>query len=184
VRTYPYTIENGSGEFLTWLGIQHDPDGDRVNAGARAVPGAGPPMHVHRMQEEAMTVVAGKLGYQIAGEEPRFAGPGETAIFAPGVAHKWWNAGTTELRCTGWAKPPHNVEFFLGAIFDSMKRSGRPRPSFFDAAFLLTRYKTEMTMLEIPAPVQTLVFPVLIVIGRLLGKYDRYKDAPEPIKAS
>jgi hypothetical protein len=39
-----------------------------------------------------------------------------------------------------------------------------------------------MKMLEIPAPVQTLVFPELIVIGRLLGKYDRYKDAPEPIR--
>jgi len=183
MRTYPYTIENGSGEFLTFLGIQHGADGDRVNAESRALPGAGPPMHAHQLQEEAMTVVSGKLGYQVAGQEPQFAGPGETAIFAPGVAHKWWNAGTTELRCTGWAKPPHNVEFFLGAIFDSMKRSGKPRPSLFDAAFLLTRYKTEMVMLEIPAPVQTLLFPVLIAIGRMLGKYDRYKDAPEPIKA-
>ncbi len=184
MHRYPRTIENGSGEALVFLGVVPDQGGDRLEVEVRAQPGAGPPMHVHYLQEEAMTVVAGKLGFQINGEQPRYASPGETMIFAPGVGHRWWNAGTTELHCTGWAKPPHNVEYFLSALFASMKRSGRKRPDFFDAAFLLTRYRTEMGMLEIPAVVQKLAFPVLLAVGTILGKYAKFKDAPEPVQAS
>lgn len=181
MHRYPYKIENGSGEELIFLRLVGDEGGDRLEVEIRAQPGAGPPMHVHYQQEEAMTVVAGTLGFQIPGEPPRLAGPGETAIFAPGVGHRWWNAGTTELHCTGWAKPAHNVEYFLTALFDSMKRAGRQRPDFFDAAFLLTRYRTEVRMLEIPAVVQALAFPVLLAVGRMLGRFARYTDAPEPI---
>lgn len=98
MRNYPYTVENGSGEVLTFLGVALDQDGDRLEAASRARPGAGPPMHVHYLQEEAMTVVSGTLGFQIVGEPPRYAGPGETVIFAPGVGHRWWNAGSSAPR--------------------------------------------------------------------------------------
>jgi quercetin dioxygenase-like cupin family protein len=179
---YPHKIENGSGEVVTFLGVVRTQGGDRIEVELRAQPAAGPPMHVHHLQEEAMTVVEGTLGFQTVGEQPRYAGPGETMIFAPGVGHRWWNAGTTELHCTGWAKPPHNVEYFLTAIFDSMKRSGRKRPGVFDAAFLLTRYQSEMGMLEIPAVVQKVVFPVLLAVGKVLRKYDKFNDAPEPVQ--
>ena len=103
--------------------------------------------------------MAGKLGLQFAGEQPRYAEAGEAIILKRGVGHRWWNAGTTELRCTGWATPPNNIEYFLTALFDSMKRSGRKRPGFFDAAFLLTRYRSEIRMLDIPAVVQKVAFP-------------------------
>ncbi len=181
MHTYPYTIENGSGEELVFLGVVPGEAAQRLEVQIRALPGAGPPMHVHHLQAEAMTVVSGKLGFQIDDGEPRYVGPGETMVFAPGVGHRWWNAGTTELQCTGWAEPAHNVEYFLTALFGSMKRGGRKRPGFFDAAFLLTRYRSEVRMLDIPAIVQTAVFPVLLAVGRLVGKYDRFQDAPEPV---
>ena len=50
-------------------------------------------MHVHYLQEEAARVVRGKLGYQVLGGEPQFAGPGELVVWPAGTAHKWWNAG-------------------------------------------------------------------------------------------
>jgi hypothetical protein len=37
-------------------------------------------------------------------------------------------------------------------------------------------------MAVIPAVVQRLVFPVLVIVGRLLGKYRKYADAPEPVR--
>jgi hypothetical protein len=77
VRRYPYTIANGHGEQLIFTGVTHEPDGDRLEADGVAEPGAGPPMHVHYLQEEAARVVTGRMGYQVLGQEPKFAGPGE-----------------------------------------------------------------------------------------------------------
>ncbi len=97
MKKYPYKIENGSGEELVFLGVVRDEGSDRLEVEIHAQPGTGPPMHVHYLQEEAATVVTGQMGFQIEGEKPRFAGPGETIVFARGVGHRWWNAGSTEL---------------------------------------------------------------------------------------
>ena len=37
-------------------------------------------------------------------------------------------------------------------------------------------------MLAIPAPVQRFVFPVVVAIGRLLGRHRRFDGAPEPVR--
>ena len=37
-------------------------------------------------------------------------------------------------------------------------------------------------MAEIPAAVQRFVFPVLVAVGRLRGKYGKYAGAPEPVR--
>ena len=175
---FPYTIDNGAGETLTFVRVVPTDRGDRLEVEFRALAGAGPPMHAHHLQEEAMTVLAGKVGYQIPGGPPQYAEAGESVVFPPGVAHRWWNAGTTELQGTGWMMPPLNGRYFLTALFASMKQSGGKRPGLFDVAFLLTRYRSEFAMLQIPAVVQRLLFPILLVVGRLLGKYRRYADAP------
>jgi len=178
-RSYPYTIDNGCGEFLTFKGITEGSDGTRVEAEGVAQPGAGPPMHVHYLQDEAVRVVSGKLGHQALGGEPQIAGPGELVVWPAGTPHKWWNAGDDELRSTGWCKPPDNIEFFLGTLFASTKANGG-RPGLFDAAFLLTRYRSEFGMIDMPAAVRHIVIPIVYVAGMVLGKYKTFKDAPEP----
>ena len=92
-------------------------------------------MHIHHMQTESMTVDAGRVGVQIAGEPEFFRGPGETVTFAPGVEHRFWNAGEDELVMTGEVYPPHNLEYFLTQVFASTKAHGG-RPGAFDGAFL------------------------------------------------
>jgi quercetin dioxygenase-like cupin family protein len=182
-RSYPYTIDNGHGELLTFTGMTHGPDGGRLEAEGVAQPGAGPPMHVHHLQDEAVRVVSGQFGHQALGGKPQIAGPGEVVVWAAGTAHRWWNAGDTELRTAGWCSPPDNTEFFLGALFASMKENGG-RPSLFDAAFLVTRYRSEFAMLDLPAIVRRGVIPVVYLIGRALGKHTKYSDAPPPITRS
>ena len=180
--TYPHTIDNGAGERLTFLRRAPGATGERIEAENVVRPGAGPPMHIHHYQEEALTVQEGRIGYQRPGEPAQFAGPGETVVFKPGEAHRFWNAGEGELRCTGYIEPADNVEYFLTQIFASTKRSGGARPDPFDVAFLTRRYRSEFAMVDIPAPVQRFVFPALVAIGRLLGRYKRYADAPEPVR--
>jgi quercetin dioxygenase-like cupin family protein len=180
-NVYPYTIDNGLGESLTFKGLTQGPNGVRVEADGVAQPGAGPPMHVHYLQEEAARVVRGRLGYQVFGGQPRFAGPGELVVWPAGTPHKWWNAGSDELQLTGWCSPPHNVEFFLSTLFSSTKANRGRRPGLFDAAFLVTRYRSEFALLEMPAVVRRIIIPIVYATGAILGKYGKFKDAPAPI---
>jgi quercetin dioxygenase-like cupin family protein len=180
--TYPYTIENGAGERLTFLRrVPGAARGERLEVSLVVAPGAGPIMHVHHYQEEALTVVEGRLGYTRPGGPEHFAGPGETVTFPPGDVHRFWNAGETDLRCTGYIEPVDSFEYFLSSLFDSMRRSGNGRPDPFDAAFLATHYRSEFALADVPAFVQRFVFPVTVAVGHLLGKYARYADAPEPV---
>jgi quercetin dioxygenase-like cupin family protein len=182
MSAYPHTIENGAGERLTFVGRVRDPAGDRLEVENLVKPGSGPPMHVHNYQEEALTVQQGRLGYQQPGAPPQFVEHGETVVFEPGEAHKFWNAGEEDLLCTGYIQPADNVEYFLTAIYELQRESGGNRPDPFEAAFLMRRYRSEFYMAEIPAVVQRLVFPMQVTVGRLLGKYGKYADAPEPVR--
>jgi hypothetical protein len=72
------------------------------------------------------------------------------------------------------------VEYFLAAMYESQRENGGRRPGQFEAAFLARRFRSEIGMSEIPTAVQRL--PALVTVGRLLGRYRRYADAPEPVK--
>jgi len=179
--SYPHTIDNGLGERITFLRRVATPEGVALEVKSAVQPGIGPPMHTHLLQEEAFTVDSGRVGYQRKGEEARFAGPGEAVVFRAGESHRFWNAGPDELRCTGYIRPPDNIEFFLGALFNAQRASGSTRPDPFDAAFLISRYRSEFSMDEIPALVQRLLFPGLVLLGYALGKYRKFADAPPPV---
>jgi hypothetical protein len=97
-----------------------------------------------------------------------FAAHSSDLVWPAGTPHRWWNAGTTELRMSGWCRPPDNIEFFLGALFASAKQNGGGRPAPFDATFLITRYRSEYAMLELPGFVRRVLIPILYVVGRVL----------------
>lgn len=176
----PVTIDNGTGERLTFTHLVPTPRGGRLEGETRVAPGAGPPMHVHFLQDEGFTVLAGRIGTQRPGEPPVFAEAGASIVFPAGVPHKFWNAGDTELRCAAWVEPPGNVVYLLSHLFASQRRNGGARPALLDVAYLMRRYRTEFAMLEIPAIVQRLVFPIVVAIGTMLGAYRKYADAPPP----
>jgi quercetin dioxygenase-like cupin family protein len=178
---YPHTISNGAGETLTFVRRVPGKTGPRLEGNNVVAPGQGPVMHVHYYQEEALTVRSGTIGYQRLGEAEQFAGVGETVTFKAGEAHRFWNAGTDELHCDAYIEPADNIEYFLSEIFDSARRAGSHRPNLFEAAYLARRYRSEFKMLEVPDVVQRFIFPVMIAIGHALGKYDRYRTAPQPI---
>ncbi len=176
---YPRTIDNWHGERMTFLGV----DGDRLLIESTVDVGAGPPMHIHWQQTETMRVESGRMGYAIPGEPDRFAEPGQMVSFAPGVEHRFWNAGEEPLRLVGEVFPAHNLEYFLSAVYAS-SRENRGRPGAFDAAFLLTRYRSEFALTAIPAPVRRFVLPLQALIGRVLGRYAAYADAPKPVDSA
>jgi quercetin dioxygenase-like cupin family protein len=178
---HPHTIDNGAGERLTFLAIRSDEEGEYQEARNSVSPGSGPPMHVHHLQEEVLTVESGTMGWQRLSEEEHLARAGETVAFAPGDVHRFWNAGDDELVCSGVVRPPDNLEYFLTRIFESTRANGGKRPRLFDAAYLLTRYRSEFGMADIPRPVQRVVFPIVVAVGRFFGLHRRFAGAPEPV---
>ena len=180
--TYPHTIDNGSGEELTFLKLVQTESGQMLHVENRVQPGSGPPMHIHWLQDESLTIVQGKLGAQVTGRTATFHGPGETVTFQRGVAHRFWNAGDDVLICNGWVTPANNLVYFLTKIFESTKSNGSHRPSTFDGAFLQTKYQSEFDLVDIPAFVKKVVFPAVVVSGKLFGKHRKFADAPEAIK--
>jgi quercetin dioxygenase-like cupin family protein len=181
--TYPHTIDNGAGEQITFLQFIDDGKGGMLEIENSVHPGAGPPMHVHYLQDESLTVIQGKIGAQVAGQQPTFHGPGETVTFRRGEVHRFWNAGENLLICRGWAKPAYNLEYFLTQIYRSTKANGGKSPSVFDGAYLQSKYKTEFDLTDIPIVVKQVIFPIVVMLGKLTGKHHRFDGAPEAIKA-
>lgn len=103
-------------------------------------------------------------------------------MFKRGVPHRFWNAGEEVLHCTGWVKPANTLVFFLSSVYAAQNKAYSERPETFDAAYLLTRYASEYDMAEMPTFVKRFIMPVTYYIGRLLGKYKHFKDAPAPVK--
>ncbi|XWW44921.1 cupin domain-containing protein [Fibrella sp. USSR17] len=184
IITYPHTIENCIGEKLIFRELRQEADGDRLIVENFVAPGSGPPMHVHWLQDEGLTVINGRIGYQIQGQPEQFADVGETVVFKRGVAHRFWNAGTQTLQCIGWINPANSVVFFLSAIYAAQNKSGKAQPEPFDAAYLLTRYAAEFDMVDIPRFVRNVIIPITYHIGRLMGKYAHFENAPEPVRTS
>lgn len=174
----PHTIKNSTGELL----IFKEQLGDKIMGESFVMPQCGPPMHVHWLQDEGFTVLNGKMGYQLKGQPAQFATAGQSVVFKKGEPHCFWNADNEVLHCSGWVQPANSFVYFISAIFDAQNKTGSVRPEIFDAAFLLSRYKAEYEMLAIPYLVRKLFFPVVFIVGKLLGKYEHFKDAPAPVK--
>ncbi|MBK7761952.1 MAG: cupin domain-containing protein [Bacteroidetes bacterium] len=178
---FPHTITNCIGEKIVFHSITPDKQGDIVKLDAYCKPGAGPAMHTHLKQEEQLTVIAGKMGYQVLGQEVKFANPGETVKFERGTPHKFWAEGQETLHCEGLIQPANSIVFFLSSLYAAQNKSNQAEPDKFDGAYLLTKYASEYDMPEIPSFVKKLIFPLIYNVGNMLGKYKHFKDAPAPL---
>jgi len=179
--TYPHKIENCIGEKLVFRSVEKEPDGDRVIVENYVTPGNGPVMHTHWVQDESLTVIKGKLAYEIEDQPVRYAGEGETVLFKRGTPHRYWNDGQEILHCKGWIKPANTITFFLTALYAAQNKSGKAQPEQFDGAYLVKRYASEYDMPGIPKFVRKVIMPITYYTGRLLGKYKHFKNAPEPV---
>lgn len=178
----PHTISNPLGEVLIFKTIEIEDGVKKMIVQNKLQPGAGPPFHVHFKQDESLTVTKGRMGYQIDGQAEKFLKEGETVVFQKGEMHRFWNAGEDILECSGWVKPANSLDYFLTGFYNSVSKSGKPEGDPFDSAYLITRYKSEYDVKEIPPFVKKVIFPITVFVGKLLGKYKHFKDAPEPIK--
>jgi quercetin dioxygenase-like cupin family protein len=178
---FPHIIENCIGERIEFLELVDTPDGGKAIVESFCQPGCGPVMHTHFKQSEGLTVLSGIMGYQVQGEKPRFIYAGESVEFNRGIPHKFWAEGNEVLHCKGWIQPANTIVFYLTAVYAAQNKSGSGRPETFDAAYLLTRYAAEYDLVEMPRFVKKVIMPATYFVGKILGKYKHFKNAPAPV---
>lgn len=178
----PHTIENCLGEKLTFQRTEIEDGATKMIVTNEVDPGCGPEMHVHFKQDEALTVIEGRMGYQVKGGPELIAEEGETVLFERGTFHRFWNADERQLKCEGWLKPANTTDYFLTALYNSINKAGKAEGDPFDGAYLITRYSSEYDVDVIPGFVKKVIMPITAALGKMLGKYDHFKDAPAPLK--
>jgi quercetin dioxygenase-like cupin family protein len=141
---------------------------------------SGPPLHVHFHQREEGIVKAGSLGAQI-GNEKVVVRTGGTSVFPAGVVHSWWNAGDDRLELSGRAVPAVDLDRYLQALFAVLNASPSGRPSIFYLAHVLWRHRHTQSVIAPPRTIQRIIFPLVLLVGRVLGKYrgTRWPGSPE-----
>jgi hypothetical protein len=141
---------------------------------------SGPPVHVHLHQREEGSVKGGSLGARV-GKEKMVVLAGGTAIFPAGVVHTWWNAGEDLLELSGRAVPAVDLDRYLQALFAVLNASASGRPSIFYLAHALWRHRHTQVVMTPPPAIQRIVFPVVLLVGRILGKYrgDSWPGSPQ-----
>ena len=140
----------------------------------------GPPLHVHFREHEQGIVKAGTLGAQV-GKEKIVVPTGGPAILPKGVVHKWWNAGDDVLEFNGHAVPAVDLDRFLQAVFAVLNAGSKKRPPIFYLAHVLWRHRDTQLLLVPPPVIQRFALPVVLLIGRMLGKYrgSNWPGSPE-----
>jgi quercetin dioxygenase-like cupin family protein len=130
----------------------------------------GPPLHVHFHQREEGMVKAGTLGARV-GNKTITVPAGGAAVFPAGVAHRWWNAGDSLLEASGRVIPAGDLDRYLQALFAVINAGPSGKPSIFYLAHVLWRHWHTQAPMAPPRIVQRIVFPVIVLVGHILGKY-------------
>src|SRR5262249_7897900 len=96
---------------------------------------------------------------------------GKTAVVPPGVLHTWWNAGDDLLRLSGRTVPAGDLDRFIQALWAVLNASATGRPSIFYIAHVVWRHRRTQRLALPPRAIQLIVFPVILLLGHILGKY-------------
>ena len=169
-----------TGEILRMRRVR-DSEGQTILAVEGSLPprASGPPPHVHFHQREEIIVKAGSLGARV-GKKKILVPAGGTAVFPAGVLHVWWNAGDDLLELSGRAIPAGDLDRYLQALFAVLNASPSGRPSIFYLAHVLWRHRRTQAVTLPPQIIQRIVFPIFLLVGRVLGKYrgDSWPGSP------
>ena len=154
-------------------------------AGARAVVdlyvrpgGAVVGEHWHPDMDERFTVLRGRVGFRLGGQE-RTAEPGSEIHVPAGVRHDWWNAGDEEALVRVDIRPAARFEAMILNLFglaQDGKTNARGLPSMLQLAVLAREFRDVIQFTRPPQVVQAVLFGMLAPLARLLGYQGSYPE--------
>ena len=170
-----------TGEAMTFVTTSSQTGGEYVEIELRARPSAFvAAAHVHPAQTETFEVLAGSLGIKVDGEEWT-AAAGEVVVVDAGQAHKWWNAGESELVFRCEIRPALQFEQLIETMFSlaadgKTSRKGMPNP--LRLAVIANAHFDDVRLPFPPAWMQKLALAAGAPVGRLFGYGATYTPAP------
>ena len=87
----------GPGDHYTFLVTGEESGGAYFAMEALVPPGGGPPLHIHRNEEETFYVLEGEMEFRL-GEDTITAGAGDFVNVPRGTVHRFENTGTKTAR--------------------------------------------------------------------------------------
>jgi mannose-6-phosphate isomerase-like protein (cupin superfamily) len=136
--------------------------------------------HVHPYQTERFEILEGALGLRL-GEQELVAGPGDVAVVPRRTPHRFWNAGTGDVRFLCEIRPALQFESLIETMFmlaaqGKTNRKGLPNP-----LRLAVIAKAHFDTVRLPFPpelLQRLGLALAAPLGRALG----YRAVAEGIR--
>ena len=166
------------GDWIVFGETAQDTSGELLSAELVVSPqAAGPPAHVHPLQEERFGVLSGTIRARL-GDRERSLPEGERMTVAPGTPHTWWNDGAETARVSVELRPALNSEVAFETIY-GLARDGKTDengvPNLLQLAVMFRGVnKGELYLARSPIPAQKALFAALAPVGRLLGYKDHY----------
>jgi mannose-6-phosphate isomerase-like protein (cupin superfamily) len=105
------SIEVLPGETVTFKATSADTDGAYTLIEVIDQPQAGPPLHLHRREDESFYILEGTFAFQI-GDLALTATPGWFMTAPKGVPHSYKNIGTTPAKMLAFFVPAGMENFF------------------------------------------------------------------------
>lgn len=137
--------------------------------------------HVHDHFVERFDVLAGEVGFQVAGDE-RVARPGHGPVEVPaGTVHDWWNAGDgvahVRVEVEATTQAPGRPAARFGSMIETLwslgalgRVNGKGMPDPLWLAAIAREYRDVIRFAKPPAVVQTALFGPLAAIARRTGR--------------
>ena len=173
-----------TGEVLIFHRTAAETDGEYVLVETIVRPdGFVAAAHAHPYQTERFEILEGQLGLRV-GDEEKVAGPRDFAVVAPGTAHRFWNAGETEVRFMCEVRPALRFESLIETMFTlaaegKTNRKGMPNP-----LWLAVIAKAHFDTVRLPFPpvwMQRAGLALAAPLGKALG----YRETvPSPVTST
>jgi len=138
-----------------------------------------PAGHVHPVQEERFTVVAGLMRFRL-GRRTILAHPGETVLVPAGTAHWFGNPGAEVAHSRVEVRPALRMEEFFEmteALGSAGHLGGTRLPRLSDLAHILLEFQREVAVPHVPRFLVRALLAPLAWLGRRRGRDAEPGDA-------
>jgi quercetin dioxygenase-like cupin family protein len=161
-----------TGEVLVFHRTAAETNGDSILVETIVRPdGFVAAAHVHPYQTERFEIVEGVLGLRL-GEQELVAGPGDVAVVPPRTPHRFWNAGSSDVRFLAEIRPALQFESLIETMFTLAAQGKTNRKGLPNPLRLAVIAKAHFDTVRLPFPpeaLQRVGLSLAAPLGRALG---------------